>query len=83
MCEMEMPCLCECGKWFDLNDGRRSSCSGITVCLSCFNIDAEITDLYETIESLEAMKGKKKLIKKIEQKIEDLKFKKLNKNHDR
>lgn len=36
---MEMPCLCDCGSWFELNDGymseRRQSHGGNLVCPDC------------------------------------------------
>jgi hypothetical protein len=33
--EMEMPCLCDCGNWFDLNDGYASLKSDKVVCREC------------------------------------------------
>lgn len=33
--EMEMPCLCDCGKWFDLLDGHPSKKSDKVVCVDC------------------------------------------------
>lgn len=34
--EMEMPCMCDCGQWFDLNDGYESKKRpGILICKKC------------------------------------------------
>ena len=32
---MEAPCRCDCGNWFDLEDGHRSSNSNKIVCREC------------------------------------------------
>lgn len=32
---MEMPCKCECGKWFDLNDGNGCGGLGCNVVMCC------------------------------------------------
>ena|SRR5687767_930758 len=32
---MEMPCRCECGNWFDLNDGHRSNKGNKVICREC------------------------------------------------
>lgn len=32
---MEMPCQCDCGKWFDLHDGYPSNSSNKVVCREC------------------------------------------------
>lgn len=38
---MEMPCRCDCGKWFDLTDGHRSDEKpGRVVCRECKEIEA-------------------------------------------
>jgi hypothetical protein len=37
---MEMPCMCDCGKWFDLYDGYTSRKSNQVICKDCR--DAEI-----------------------------------------
>lgn len=33
--EMEMPCRCNCGNWFDLNDGIKSLHSDSVICENC------------------------------------------------
>lgn len=33
--EMEMPCRCDCGNWFDLNDGFGKKNSNIVICEEC------------------------------------------------
>jgi hypothetical protein len=32
---MEMPCRCDCGKWFDLHDGYNSNSSNKIICADC------------------------------------------------
>lgn len=32
---MEMPCRCDCGKWFDLHDGYVSKWRNTTICREC------------------------------------------------
>lgn len=32
---MDMPCMCDCGKWFDLNDGHNSGKSNKVICAEC------------------------------------------------
>lgn len=60
---MEMPCQCECGDWFDLNDGwtnPRNRGEGEIICNECYRrisqeveIEEEIADLKERIENAE------------------------------
>ena len=38
--EMEMPCICKCGAWFDLNDGYRTPYSTELICEDCHNEEA-------------------------------------------
>ena len=53
--EMEMPCPCDdCGKWFDLNDGRESPYRrGITICRECHDRQSERKELENQIEELQ------------------------------
>ena len=32
---MDMPCRCDCGNWFDLNDGYSSLNSNKVICKEC------------------------------------------------
>jgi hypothetical protein len=41
--QMEMPCLCECGEWFDLNDGHSKAGSNVLVCESCHQLELKNT----------------------------------------
>ena len=34
---MEMPCQCDCGNWFDLNDGYPSKKNNKVICKECYN----------------------------------------------
>lgn len=38
---MEMPCMCDCGNWFDLNDGHPRKDSNIVVCEGCHRKEQE------------------------------------------
>jgi hypothetical protein len=35
--EDSMPCLCDCGEWFDLNDGNPCSDCNKVLCKKCIN----------------------------------------------
>ena len=52
-----MPCMCECGEWFDLNDGYRDRDTNKVVCRECHKINKnaeELEDLlYETGSELD------------------------------
>lgn len=41
--DMEMPCLCSCGEWFDLNDGYSQQNSNQLVCSSCHQMELDRT----------------------------------------
>lgn len=49
---MEMPCLCDCGCWFDLNDGYAESGSNKIVCKDCHLIDKNHEERKEEIYSI-------------------------------
>lgn len=59
--EMEAPCKCDCGNWFDLDDGWESLTKpGVVVCESCYdkqseeqNKEEDIQDTRDQIESSE------------------------------
>lgn len=38
---MEEPCVCDCGKWFDLKDGHRSLNSEKIICRACLKNEAD------------------------------------------
>lgn len=64
---MEAPCRCDCGKWFDLEDGHRSKKRSIVICHDCaenekaFHFDDEVvfTSDYHTNGKLRAYDGDK------------------------
>lgn len=33
--EMEMPCRCECGVWFDLEQGKQVPGTNVLYCIDC------------------------------------------------
>lgn len=53
---MEMPCICECGVCFDLDDGHKSLHSNVVICEECHEIEEKekrIEDIEEEIAQLE------------------------------
>lgn len=44
---MEAPCRCDCGNWFDLDDGYRSKAKGKIVCRECHEEELEEEDDFE------------------------------------
>lgn len=76
---MEMPTPCDCGNWFDLNDGFPSRKQNRTICEDCYDKEVEIEDLKEEIEDLENwisdrenVRENKKLLKKAKDKLQKL-----------
>lgn len=39
---MEMPCMCDCGKWFDLLDGYSNKDHTLTICRECHENDLDL-----------------------------------------
>jgi hypothetical protein len=50
--EMEMPCKCDCGKWFDLHDGYSLPNSNQVICKDCYNEAKAELDRQEQIVDL-------------------------------
>ncbi len=48
---MEMPVMCECGVWFDLNDGYGKEDENVTVCESCHNKEVDAREFWEECET--------------------------------
>lgn len=71
---MEMPCLCDCGNWFDLNDGYRDKRYGSNkvICESCHENQEKRNDIAERIEDLETYDNKKREIKKLKRQLDNL-----------
>jgi hypothetical protein len=46
---MEMPCLCDCGEWFDLNDGYSIRGSNKVVCYECHKADKKAEENAEAL----------------------------------
>lgn len=40
----DMPCLCDCGNWFDLHDGYGSKYSNKVICEECHQDEEEEFD---------------------------------------
>jgi hypothetical protein len=71
---MEMPCRCDCGKWFDLNDGYTSERQkNKVICGACGETEEkeieredEIAELKEVLENAEVdIKNAKAALKKL------------------
>ena len=76
--EMEMPCQCRCGEWFDLDDGYPSTqhrqFMGIeVVCRACHDVEERIYEIEREIEYLETFDNKKREIKKLQKELDKLK----------
>ena len=54
---MDMPCMCDCGNWFDLNDGYSSQNSNKVVCKECK--DAELSER-KAEQGTDVWRGRKK-----------------------
>jgi hypothetical protein len=68
MQDFEMPCLCDCGEWFDLNDGFADRNSNIIVCAKCHENNQKIERLRDGYYDLDRMekpykREKKKILK--------------------
>jgi len=71
---MEMPCKCDCGQWFDLNDGKRDLRWGSNkiICKSCHNNQLKRKDIEDQIYELETHDNKKREIKKLKKILDQL-----------
>ncbi len=71
--EMDMPCLCGCGRWFDLMSGRSTRNSGNkVVCRTCADSAQKIEDIEDEIERLEMHDNTKRQVKKLKKQLEEL-----------
>jgi hypothetical protein len=50
---MEAPCMCDCGRWFDLDDGWSSRNSNHLVCGHCHKEEAEIEEVENELSDLD------------------------------
>ncbi len=74
---MEMPTPCNCGEWFDLDEGFSSRKQNRTICEDCHDKELEIEDLEEEIEDLENwiadgenVRENKKTLRQLKSKLE-------------
>lgn len=66
---MDMPCQCDCGRFYDLHDGYAKKFSRNTVCATCH----EIEELEEQIEEIQDQITAKDIGKRVGNKqIEEL-----------
>ena len=50
---MEAPCCCDCGNWFDLDDGCESEVHrGKIICEECHNTELEEKEIEDEIDTL-------------------------------
>ena len=75
---MEMPCQCDCGRWFDLHDGHRRNGQNQLVCLACHDIDEieeQIKDIEYQMECGDTKKREgKAAIKRLKTKMDSIYF---------
>jgi len=73
---MEMPCLCDCGKWFDLNDGVGSyKNTNSIVCQSCGEIEeAEAERNNEIVDLLYSLADAEFTIKEVNERLKELNY---------
>lgn len=71
---MEMPCLCDCGEWFDLNDGHQDKRYGSNkvICHDCNENQIKREVIEEQIDDLATYGNKKRQIRKLEKQLHDL-----------
>jgi hypothetical protein len=76
--EMEMPCLCDCRRWFDLNDGYRSLDpyhANRVVCPSCHNDEQKRQDEIDELESqIDWKEDQGKGTKRLQAKLDKIKW---------
>ena len=48
---MEMPCQCDCGEWFDLQNGFPKRNSNVVICKKCHEKEKAIYDQIEALEN--------------------------------
>lgn len=48
---MEAPCRCDCGMWFDLDDGYRSSNGNKVICPECHEAEVAEENMQEEDEN--------------------------------
>ena len=70
--EMEMPCVCNCGEIFDLNDGYGSTKDNSVVCINCHKKQERVKELEFEIMALESEGNKKRQIKKLQKEIDSI-----------
>lgn len=78
--DMEMPCICDCGRVFDLHDGIRHPKKNSVICRKCGERFNEINDIQQKISNIEdwvemALMGKrqgKRQIKELQEKLKRL-----------
>lgn len=71
---MEMPCQCDCGKWFDLNDGYSSRLIGSNkvICGECSGLQDAIVGIRNQIDELETYGNKKREVANLKKKLASL-----------
>jgi hypothetical protein len=78
---MDMPCLCDCSQWFDLNNGYQTKKynSQKLICRSCHKKEDELEDKILDLESesdhLEYMNKKPKTVEKMRKQAQELREK--------
>ncbi|MGC1471525.1 MAG: hypothetical protein WA775_02940 [Psychroserpens sp.] len=66
--EMEMPTLCSCGVWFDLNEGAGNHDNTRQICEECANQNYQRKQIVEDIEC------RKTEIENLKEEIDNIKY---------
>lgn len=69
---MEAPCRCDCGNWFDLDDGYSVRGKGRIVCRECKENADECESIRDRIDELVDQPGKKREIAKLKKRLIEL-----------
>lgn len=72
---IETPCICSCGRGFDLKSGYATlnRASNELVCPSCHDLEGRVEDIQDKINELEGAVNSKRQIKEFKQQIKTLK----------
>lgn len=68
---MEAPCKCDCGRWFDLDEGY-SSMEGVVVCNKCHERDSEMDYIEDRLNCLEGVVGVREERAKLKKRLKEL-----------
>lgn len=68
---MDAPCKCDCGRWFDLDDGYNST-EGVVVCNECHKLEEEYDYVIDRLNCLEGIVGVRDERAKLKKRLKEL-----------